>query len=873
MANSIYDYIGFYSGAKNLAKSTNTKTYTSKEMNKIIYNNDSVFWSSANRGKASSTNLANGELVVNKKLVSSTVYEQALSRFYNIENLKLNKGKVYQNNTIGTSNIKNANQSDFNKVDAEWISSRFMTANKDLSRMDRNNRFFSTTGWKFDSTRLGHNTAINARSQFTRTCDIRGNNRVSNNGLGLYGGDDATSGYGLRLLDESDKYGLGMGRYYSESIDDNATQIFMQFGVPKFNSLIDFFINAVSYEDSYIANYGRIPTSYSLGSTIGKIIIWCAFPLMTTTIWILKGALSFFLGHPFNYYYMEPTMHTYWTSVNLIVNQIAAELGLIAPVLIDDETTIGKDKEIGEEQKNKMMGVPVRISSSDLEMLSKYLPEAVSKDTGYIDIYHIANKGQILANQLSKIEYNTYNNLDKENGNVKKEIAGWYNHNNTNTDVYYGKTETSRLGKIQKILDQSLYLSDWIRKLLKPDNSDLKSISESSGVPIGEMKINTEKDSKFSFRNKTDLTKIHKQVNDEIQKSNENNNDKQEQKIGETSIDRSSTTNNILGTMGNVWSDLTDWLGNGAETFDAAVRDGGAYAIFNVDFQGSVSESISNQVSDIQSAGVTKSVAQAARDFRFSLGGGLTSTGLGQIVDTLKNFAIGTVNEFSYGLANVVSSLLGGGYADIPKKWDDSDFSFPSVNYSMTLVSPYGNPISQLQNIYIPLAMILAGSLPLQAGKSSYTSPFLCSIFNKGVQDVRLGMITNVSITRGITNLPFSRTKRMLSCEVNFTITDLSTRLVAPINSSPWKTLFSLNWDDDTPTGIYLATLASRDLFTNKYQTARVKRKIAKMAMAFSQSLSPSNYGYNAGQPGGVMNKLFGLFAADRRFSHNQRNF
>lgn len=875
MANSIYDYTGFY---KDAIKPETQKNKTPQEMNKILYNADSVFWSSANRGKSSSTNVTNTSgLMVNKKLVDSTVYESTLSRFYNIDSIKFSKGKQFHDNTIGESNRENARQSQFTAVDAEWISSRFMTSSEHLSLMDANNRYFSTTGWKFDSTKLGHSSAINARPQFTRTCDIKGNNRFSTNEMGIYG-----ASYGLGILEpqEGVNFGLGMGRYYSESIDDNATQIFLQFGVPKFNSLIDFFVNAVSYEDSYIANYGRIPLGYSIGSAVTGFIVWCAFPLITTTIWLLKTVVQFFFSHPLNYYYMEPTMHTYWTSVNLIVNQIAAELGLIAPALIEDQ-----DPSTGQEKMMKM-GTPVRISSADMRMLARYMPGAVSEKTGYIDIYHLATKGQALANELNKIEYKKYNQeLDNKTDGVKQDLSaqGWYNKSgNVKNQSYYGKTNSGVWSKLLAALDNKIYLSDWLKPLLSDSltDKDAQTVSKLSGIDNVKLPAIGEKTS-MSFRggaqDATASVTQQEKTDEEKEVDEKLNNFTIESKTSEVqnvqqAIDNSSLTDTD-GFFQGMWSSVKNYFSQTATTFDSAVRDGGAYAIFNVDYQGSVSESFSNSVSDIQSSGLTKSIAQGARDIRFNLGGGLLATGVGQVVDAVKNFAMAGLEKVSFGLSNVVASILGGGYADLPKKWDDSDFSFPQLTYTMTLVSPYGNPISQMQNIYIPLAMILAGALPLQAGKSSYTSPFLCSVFNKGVQDVRLGMITSVNITRGVTNLPFSRTKRMLSCEVSFTVTDLSTRLVAPINSSPWKTLFSLNWDDDTPTGIYLATLASRDLFTNKYMASRTKLKIARLAMAFSQAVSPASAGFRAGQPSSTMNKIFGMFASEKRFAHTQRNY
>lgn len=916
MANSIYDYTGFYTQAEEISNKKETPTYTNREMLQKLYNNNSVFWSSAKRGDGNSTQIAASEILIDKKQVDSTEYNQYLSRFKNLPNIQFAKGKLYQDNTIGTSNIANAQASDFGQVDAEWVSSRFMTGSEHLSNLDAMNRFFTTTGWKFDSTKWGQNMAINPRPQFTRTCDIRGNNRNTTamkdsdgKGMSIYGKHHGSNEYGIDVLAPGETqdhldFGLGMGRYYSEAIDDNATQIYLQFGVPKFNSLISFFINAVSYEDSYIANYGRLPVAYDLASKVFGFVVWCAFPLITTTIFLLKKIISFTLEHPFNYYYMEPTMHTYWTSVNLIVNQLAAELGIMAPVLMDDT---GPD----EKEKNTKIGVPVRVSSSDIAELSKYMPNLFNKDTGYIDIYHLATRGQMLANYLQKKEYELYNDASNTPAKI---IPGWKG----NSEQYFKKTH-SILDSFINGIDKKLYLRDFLTRLLKPSSADEEFVKDSRIGNGADVKAPTQKEGTFSFRKGGDDAKYTETpeqlltntkqycldlgvnqttIDDTIKKVEESEDYKKEgitpdeqndlkraalnalvnsnvntTQVGNTKNSSSTDDKGWFVTKAEgLWDSITKWALGASDAFDAAVRDGGGYAIFNVDYNGTVTESWSNSTSEIETAGLTKSVAKGARDIRFNLAGGLLATAVGQVVDGLKNVVMAGVETFSFGLSNVVASLLGGGYADIPKRWDDSDFSFPKINYTIQLVAPYGNPISQMQNIYIPLAMIMAGSLPLQAGKSSYTSPFLCSIYNKGVQDVRLGMITDVTVTRGITNLPFSRTKRMLSCEVSFSVTDFSTRLVAPINSSPFKTLFSLNWDDDTPTGIYFATLASRDLFTNKYLTPRSKMKLARMMMAFSQATSPSSFGMRQGEPGTVLNKLFGIFASERRFPESQRN-
>jgi hypothetical protein len=87
-------------------------------------------------------------------------------------------------------------------------------------------------------------------------------------------------------------------------------------------------------------------------------------------------------------------------------------------------------------------------------------------------------------------------------------------------------------------------------------------------------------------------------------------------------------------------------------------------------------------------------------------------------------------------------------------------------------------------NIYIPLAMIMAGALPLATGKQSYTSPFLCEVHDRGRLLTRLGIIDSLSITRGTSNLGFNNVGKAMSMEISFSVLDLSSIMSMPIRPS-----------------------------------------------------------------------------------------
>jgi len=151
-----------------------------------------------------------------------------------------------------------------------------------------------------------------------------------------------------------------------------------------------------------------------------------------------------------------------------------------------------------------------------------------------------------------------------------------------------------------------------------------------------------------------------------------------------------------------------------------------------------------------------------------------------------------------------------------------------------------------LQNIYIPLAAILAGALPRAAGPSAYTAPFLCSMFLRGYQHINLGMITSLTITRGTANLPFNRQRRPLAIDVTFTVTDFSKIIAVPTQTditSPTNIMFA----DDAPLNRYIAAMCGRNAFTALNFLPKMKIKLSRMVDQGSELLSPAYWGVRIG--------------------------
>lgn len=638
--------------------------------------------------------------------------------------------------------------------DASWIRQAFLLPEHAVDdKFDAIRRVYTTADQKFTDTTLGGNFAVNAWPQFTRYADIK---------------------RPIKFAESK-----GMGRFYSEVIDDNYQLIHIRCGLPKFNSLTRFFGDFYSVEAGSLAKNGRGPgVFFEIGNLIGTVV---ALPLVP---FVLTGKiLRFFLEKPASrYYYMKPTMPLYWDAVATIVNGLAANLGVIPRVFSEDQASV---YEAGTE-----------FQKDDIERYAKALPDIYRKDGG-IDIYAVANRAQRLANgfqdamEKEVIASSNATNLTKR---MKANIATW-------------KPSQSDVG--------SGSLKEYMAKYMESQDGSYDAAKAKSAS--GESDVRDE-----------------------------------------------------------------GWFNSLTKFYHAERKMGSDFVTFRVDHTGTSSESFSSSFREAGIASKMNGMSSSARASRFDLMDGNVD-GAG-VVKGMLDAATGLLQGLANGVSmQGVASLAGNAFVDIPKTWDSSTADLPKSSFTIPLRSPYGNDLSRLTNLLVPLSMLLAMALPLSAGKQSYTSPFLIELYNKGRSQIRLGMVESLSITRGVGDIGWTNQGKFLGIDVNITFADLTSVVHMPltaafsasnaavaaagqaagasvatavnvlggnVDSAAAQTtgaalstaLMPSSYDDDNTYTDYLAVLGSLPLEAQINQFRKLKLRLTKQMADFVQFKSPAHF-------------------------------
>jgi hypothetical protein len=609
--------------------------------------------------------------------------------------------------------------------DRVWLRQSFILPEDSIEDVDLAQRAMTTASLKFTDTTLGGNFAINPPPQFTRFADLTASGNSSIAWAPSIGGFlKAESFKDMGVIEAAYSNSRGMGRYYSEAIDDNSQLVTMRFGHPQYNSMAQFFGNFYDPQTSMLARTGRASGAFfQIGRVAGMALAlpWQPFILGGRIIRKIAGLPAT------KFYYLKPDMPSYWTAVSTIVNGIGVNMGITPRGLTKGQREVGINPD-------------AVFTGEILQQYHRMLPDVIGTD-GQIDVYAIATRAQRLAN--------------KYNINVREKLDGIQAQSMNQAAAEAKLRSAMRTLRGELLNNQTNYKEDrevaldtYVQAYLNIPDAQPSNVSSNAAQDVQTGDV-------------TEFAGDRSQYN----------------MVGDTN----TVTNNVTDTSRT--GRLANWGASFAEFFEGERRDGSNFVTFRVDYSGASNESFSTSTRPHDLASQVNSASNQARMTRINfaegnLGDGFVAgaieTAVGAAKDTVKGLLAGIQMS---GLA----ALAGNAFVDIPNVIDSMAAQLPRMDYTIQLRSPYGNKLSLLRNLYIPLACLMAGALPLSSGPKSYSQPFLVEAYCPGRAAIRLGVIDSLTITRGVGNLAWTPHGEALGIDVTFSIVDLSPIMHMPI--------------------------------------------------------------------------------------------
>ena len=628
---------------------------------------------------------------------------------------------------------------------------------------------YSSGSLVFADTSLGGNRSINPRPQFTKQADPNLNSLLTDN-TGLGAANHTTS--------------MGMGQYYAEAVEAQAERIYMQAGIPAFNSLSNVFSMFYDPEIATLANKGTVKSLlYSVGKYASYMVFWEVHAALSVGRLLNKAVASTVSAPLSKFYYMRSSMPLYWSAVTVITNAVMVNMGLAQPT--------------GNEPGDNATGGPSEFGGNlnDAETMHKLLPLIMRGNTGGIDIRAVATRYQVLADAhaeaLEKIASSYTDSADLQ---AKLEA-----HYNRDPSSY---VETGRALSTKEYME--LY-----KKSAAAEASDLDpELPQAAFEP---------KDTEAGGASTADTAATSA--------------------YARAYAERNETSNLFTG----VWDHLTKF-----KSFVDAERHGGSdFVSFIVNPVEGVTESWSNTTRTSSIADTMNQTSSENRSRLFNIAGG--NIGDNPVINTIEAIAGGVKDIISGGLESFgiagLEAVGGAAFIDMPEYWQDAVTQMPSNSYTIDLSTPYGNSVSVVNNIIVPIAMLLPFAAPRSAGSNAYTAPFLCKLWHQGISVVDLGMVTAMSITRSIGSVGRNVNSQSVAVTVTFTVTNLSKMMHMPIsNETPLSDALRLSLlDEPNNFSNYMGVLAGLSMNDYVYASNRMRLQMAKAAQNFDSWLSSAN--------------------------------
>ena len=217
---------------------------------------------------------------------------------------------------------------------------------------------------------------------------------------------------------------------------------------------------------------------------------------------------------------------------------------------------------------------------------------------------------------------------------------------------------------------------------------------------------------------------------------------------------------------------------------------------FYIDPNSSDSENLSNEAGDSMLKGIFDSGSNMFKEMGFILNSGGIGTANSETMSKLQDFTSGAMQSLSDHLSgNALTGVLGrilslsgnvvrGDNVIFPRVYQNSDYS-KSYTFTVHLKSPYGNRLAYFLDICVPLMHLLALGIPRQSSANTYGSPFLVKAYVEGVFTCNMGLVTNMTITRGANDSSMTMDGLPTEVDVSITLEDLYSELTMTPQSSP----------------------------------------------------------------------------------------
>lgn len=253
---------------------------------------------------------------------------------------------------------------------------------------------------------------------------------------------------------------------------------------------------------------------------------------------------------------------------------------------------------------------------------------------------------------------------------------------------------------------------------------------------------------------------------------------------------------------------------------------------YNEDMSTSTRES--NIKSQIESAMSSFAGSDIMQDVTF-MSGFSTDESTAALLGTIRNNS-GLDSTTGLGqILGLAGDYLKGGHMVFPQMIADSTFG-KSISLSFKFVSPYGDPKSCFMNCYLPLAYLMAMSLPRQLGANSYTYPFLVKVYSKGWMNCEMGVVTSFRVQRGgQEDIQWTSDTLTTEIDVSMDVTPLYNSLMVSKVGNPAN---NLNFFKNSGLQEYLGTICGMNM---KGDIGNIQLQLARMLAGQSVRSIPAN--------------------------------